>query len=245
MRLDALTEREARQALAAAHIALLPLGATEPHGDHLPLGTDNLLAERFCALLDEALGADAITLPTLPYSQVWSLQGHAGAIDIGNDLLTALLVALARNMRGYGINTTAVINAHYGNFDAMRAAARRLKDEDLTLLGYSWAGMAPCAARLQSSREAWPGYMHADEIETSLMLALAPETVQMAQARPHYPAFPQDFPWRPIRWTEFCDYAVLGDPSQASREKGDALLEATFAATLSSLRRHLPREENA
>lgn len=239
MRLDYLYENEARVALSMARVALLPLGATEPHGDHLPLATDNLLAERFCARLDAALGDQAITLPLLPWGQVWSLRGHAGAIDLGHDLLVELLLTLARNMRGYGITTTAVINAHFGNFDALKIAARRLKEDGITLLSYSWAGMAEKAQALQVSKTARPGYMHADEIETSLMQALAPEWVRMDQARAHYPDFPADFSYRPVHWTEFSDYAVLGDPTQATRNKGEQLLEAAFTATLASLQQHL------
>lgn len=239
MKLHELNERQAKQALAKAQIALLPLGAVEPHGDHLPLDTDNLLAERFCALLDQQLGQAAISLPVVSYSQVWSLRGHAGAIDIGNDLLVQLLVSLARNMAGYGIATTAVINAHYGNFDAIKAAARQLKEEGITLLSYSWAGMDSCVQQLRTSAVAYPGYMHADEIETSLMLALAPEHVEMTLARSHYPQFPANFRYQPVHWTEFSDYAVLGDPGCASKEKGQAFVQQALDTTLASLRHHL------
>ncbi len=62
--------------------------------------------------------------------------------------------------------------------------------------------------------------MHADEIETSLMLELAPEAVQMARA--HYPSFP-NFARQQMHWTEFSDYAVLGDPRCATAEKGRRL----------------------
>jgi len=237
MKLHHLNEHEARRALQKAQIALLPLGAVEPHGDHLPLDTDNLLAERFCERLDSALGDDAITLPVLSYSQVWSLRGHAGAIDIGNALLGELLVSLARNMAGYGIRTTAVINAHYGNFDAIKSAARQLREEGITLLSYSWAGMDSCVAKLRQSAVAYPGYMHADEIETSLMLALAPETVDMAQAKAHYPDFPEDFRYRPVPWTAFSDYSVLGDPRCASAEKGHAFVQQALETTLASITR--------
>ena len=102
MKLHRLNESEARRALQKARIALLPLG------DHLPLDTDNLLAERFCALLDEQLGECALSLPVVSYSQVWSLRGHAGAIDIGHERLTSLLVSLAENMASYGITTTRI-----------------------------------------------------------------------------------------------------------------------------------------
>lgn len=239
MKLHELNERQAKQALAKAQIALVPLGAVEPHGDHLPLDTDNLLAERFCALLDKQLGDAALSLPVVSYSQVWSLRGHAGAIDIGNDLLVQLLVSLARNMAGYGIATTAVINAHYGNFDAIKAAARQLKTEGITLLSYSWAGMDSCVGQLRTSAVAYPGYMHADEVETSLMLALAPEHVEMTLARSHYPQFPENFRYQPVHWTEFSDYAVLGDPGCASKEKGQVFVQQALETTLASIRHHL------
>ncbi len=237
MKLHDLNEQQAKAALPRARIALLPLGAVEPHGDHLPLDTDNLLAERFCERLNAALGEDAITLPVVAYSQVWSLRGHAGAIDIGNGLLVELLVSLARNMAAYGITTTAVINAHYGNFDAIKAAARQLREEGITLLSYSWAGMDSCVAALRQSAVAYPGYMHADEIETSLMLALAPDKVDMSKAREHYPAFPDDFRYRPVPWTAFSDYSVLGDPRLASAEKGEAFVTKALTTTLDSIRR--------
>ncbi len=237
MKLHDLNEQQAKAALPRARIALLPLGAVEPHGDHLPLDTDNLLAERFCERLNAALGEDAITLPVVAYSQVWSLRGHAGAIDIGNGLLAELLASLARNMAAYGITTTAVINAHYGNFDAIKAAARQLREEGITLLSYSWAGMDSCVAALRQSAVAYPGYMHADEIETSLMLALAPDKVDMSKAREHYPAFPDDFRYRPVPWTAFSDYSVLGDPRLASAEKGEAFVTKALTTTLDSIRR--------
>ncbi|WP_312310734.1 creatininase family protein [Atlantibacter sp.] len=237
MKLHDLNEQQAKAALPRARIALLPLGAVEPHGDHLPLDTDNLLAERFCERLNAALGEDAITLPVVAYSQVWSLRGHAGAIDIGNGLLAELLASLARNMAAYGITTTAVINAHYGNFDAIKAAARQLREEGITLLSYSWAGMDSCVAALRQSAVAYPGYMHADEIETSLMLTLAPDKVDMSKAREHYPAFPDDFRYRPVPWTAFSDYSVLGDPRLASAEKGEAFVTKALTTTLDSIRR--------
>ena len=142
-------------------------------------------------------------------------------------------------MASYGITTTAVINAHYGNFDAMKAASRQLKEQGITLLSYSWAGMEEEVKRRQTTAVAYPGYMHADEVETSLMLALAPEFVTMTNARAHYPAFPNNFRYQPIPWTEFSDYAVLGDPTAASEEKGRAFVQRSLETTLVSIRQHL------
>ncbi|CAH0535250.1 Putative mycofactocin system creatinine amidohydrolase family protein MftE [Vibrio stylophorae] len=242
MNLANCNESQAKALLKQAKLALLPLGATEPHGDHLPLNTDNLLAERFAKKLDAKLreqGIEVVRLPTLPFSQVWSLAGFAGALDIGPKLLADLLIALASNMAGYGIDTLVVINSHYGNFDAMKAAARTLKKRGITLLNFTWYQSQALIQTLQQSPSAHPSFMHADEIETSMMLSLAPEWVDLDKARAHYPDFPDTFSFEQIPWPEFSDYSVLGDPTLASQRKGDAVIEHSLSATLAALSGYL------
>ena len=66
-----------KEKIARKKVAILPIGAVEAHGPHLPLGTDNILAERISKML--AKRVDAFVLPTLPYGQVWSLRNFPGA----------------------------------------------------------------------------------------------------------------------------------------------------------------------
>lgn len=243
MQLAHCNEKQAKALLCIAKVALLPLGSTEPHGDHLPLATDNLLAERFALEVEKRLSSEfelqACILPTLPFSQVWSLAGHAGALDIGQPLLTELLVKLAENMAVYGITTTAVINSHFGNFDAMKAAARILKPKGITLLSFTWFGTQSIVNDIRESAVAHNSFMHADEIETAMMLALAPEWVQMSKARAHYPQFPTSFSFEQIPWTAFSEYSVLGDPTYATPQKGKLIIEQALNETVHALGSYL------
>lgn len=75
-------------------VAILPIGAVEAHGPHLPLGTDNFLAERLSEKLAERL--NAFVLPTLPYGQVWSLKNFPGSINISNESLIVFYLILVK-----------------------------------------------------------------------------------------------------------------------------------------------------
>ncbi len=72
-----------KEKINQSNVAILPIGAVEAHGPHLPLGTDNLLAERLAAKLAERV--NGLVLPTLPYGQVWSLRNFPGSINISNN----------------------------------------------------------------------------------------------------------------------------------------------------------------
>lgn len=74
-------------------IAVLPIGATEVHGNHLPVGTDSFLAAGVARKLEERLGSErCLVLPCVPYGQVWSLRETAGTVDIPDAVLTPYLV---------------------------------------------------------------------------------------------------------------------------------------------------------
>lgn len=242
MKLSECNEKMAKEAISLSEITLLPLGAVEPHGNHLPLATDNILAERFAERLDSMLGPRSILLPTFPFGQVWSLAGYAGALDIGANLLSSLLIRLAENMASYGIYSMAIINSHYGNFDAIKTAARTLAKQNINLLSFTWYNTKEVINELRESKAPHNSFMHADEIETSLMLSIAPEWVDMTQARAHYPKFPNSFEFEPIPWTAFSDYSVLGDPCCATQEKGGVIIDKALQETFAAIVFHLEKK---
>ncbi len=82
------------------------------------------------------------------------------------------------------------------------------------------------------STPAGPGFYHADEVETSMMLALAPETVRMERAAPEYPEFPELFGSEPMQLSAFNKSGVFGDPRPATAEKGEQLIEGIAAESL-------------
>lgn len=74
---------------------LLPIGAVEAHGPHLPLGTDNILASEYSAKI--AAETDGFVLPVLPYGQVWSLQDFPGSLTLSNETVTKVVVEIGES----------------------------------------------------------------------------------------------------------------------------------------------------
>ncbi len=215
------------EALAERPLLILPLGAVESHGEHLPAGTDTLLAERMTEAFMARLEGEvpALALPCLPFGQIFSLGDAPGSFGIGAETLATAITEIARGARAKKIPAMIVVNAHLGNAEPIRTAQRRLKEEGFPLANFFYPGFEAHARAVRETPEARAGYVHACEIETSFALHLAPEMVTMDAAKANYPEFPEDFSVLPYRWTEFSDSPVLGDPTAASAEKGRRIIE--------------------
>ena len=226
-----LNDSEMEAALAERPVLVLPIGAVESHGDHLPAGTDNLLAAR---LSEELAGTVAgapplLRLPVLPFGQVWSLGDAPGSFGVSNETVTRTIVEIALSAKAKGLKTMVVVNAHLGNAIAIREAQRIAKEEGFVIANFFYPGAEAVIASQREKPEAHASYMHACEIETSYMLHLAPGHVAMDKAIANYPVFPPDFAYVPYRWTEFSQSPVLGDARAATAEKGRIILEAVLA----------------
>lgn len=228
--LEGLNDSETRALLARRPVALLPIGAVEAHGEHLPSGTDNILARRLVtALVERVAGATPLLLlPLLPFGQVWSLADQPGSVSLSNETVSRIVVEIGQSLKAKGVTAVAVVNTHYGNVVALRDAQRRLKDEGVTLAIFNYPGAAEPTRAVREKPAAHPAYMHACEIETSYMLHLAPEAVRMEKAVVNYPAFPEDFSELAYRWSEFSASPVLGDATAATAEKGRIILDAVL-----------------
>lgn len=205
--------------------ALLPIGAVEAHGPHLPLGTDNLLAERLADKLAERTGS--YVLPTLPYGQVWSLRHFPGSISVSNQALIQLLSDIGESLYHQGFRIFAMVNGHLGNAAALKEAARVLYERvpDLKVYYFFYPGTNQVTARVRDSSPVHGTYMHADEIETSYMLYLAEEYVDMNKAINGTPQITGETDYTPTPWEEITSSAVLGDATLATREKGEQIIE--------------------
>jgi creatinine amidohydrolase len=232
-----LTWLEAAEVLKSRPVALLPLGAVEEHGPHLPLGADTLAATALARRLAAATGA--VLLPTLPYGQVWSLSRFPGSLSVSNGTLSALVHDVAAELARQGFRALVLLTAHLGNLTALKETARHLHEalSHFPVLYLFYPGLQEAADGVRTSAVSHPGILHADEIETSLLLALAPEAVHMERAVAEYPVFPPDFDVRPVRWHEISTSGVFGDPTQASAEKGERLLAAVLAQATALVRR--------
>ena len=226
-----LNDSEMEAALAKQPVLLLPIGAVESHGDHLPAGTDNILAARLVEELVRTIGDDTpvLRLPVLPFGQVWSLSEAPGSFGVSNATVTNTIVEIAQSAAQKGIRTVVVVNAHLGNANAIRDAQRILREEGITLANFFYPGADTVIDEVREKRQAHGSYMHACEIETSYMLHLAPEAVNMDKAIENYPEFPEDFSTVAYRWTDFSESPVLGDARAATAEKGEKVLSAVLA----------------
>lgn len=215
---------EVKDKIIKKQVAILPIGAVEAHGPHLPLGTDNFLAERLSERLAERI--DAFVLPTLPYGQVWSLKNFPGSINISNESLINILVDIGESLHRQGFNIFAMVNGHLGNAVALKEAARKLYDScpKLTVLYLFYPGMKKPVEEIRETPSSHGTYFHACEIETSFMLYLAPEYVEMGKAICDIPVIPMSADMTPTPWEDFTQSAVLGDATLATREKGEKVI---------------------
>jgi len=239
--LQALPGTEAQQRLQETQVAILPMGAVEFHGAHLPVGTDSYIAAAVARRVAQSL--DAVVLPLLPYGQVWSLYGFPGTLSVDNAALTGLICGIGRSLRQMGIPILALINAHLGNTVAMKEAARILHDEGGPITYcFTHPGMSEAAERVRESPRFHGQLFHACELETSLMLHLAPEHVDMSKAVRDVAHLPSDFDYRPVHWSEITQTGVLGDATLATADKGKTLIDPTVALMVSVLREAQSRQ---
>src|SRR4051794_17779076 len=190
--LDRMTTRA-----VTGELLVVPLGATEQHGPHLPLGTDTAIAVALAASLD------AVVAPALPYGSSGEHAGFPGTLSIGRDALEHVLVELVRSS---SFARVVFVSAHGGNAEPLAAAVRRLRDE-----GHDAWAWSPD----------WGGDAHAGRIETSLMLALAPglvgETREPGNVEPLRALMPR---LREGGVRAVSPNGILGDPTGASAEEG-------------------------
>jgi len=202
---------------------LVPVGATEQHGAHLPLDTDTRIAiavaEGVAAQVDSALVAPAFAI-----GASGEHAGFAGTLSIGTKVLADVLVEIVRTA-GPEFARIIVINGHGGNAYALRAAA------------------ATCAAEGRAL-EVWsvrlPGAdAHAGRTETSLMLHLAPELVRLGAAVPGNTDPLDELLPKMMEGGvgEVSPNGVLGDPAGASAEEGSALLSSLIDDAVAQIER--------
>lgn len=228
MKFELENSAEVKDKIRRFGAAILPIGAVEAHGPHLPLGTDNLLAARLADKLAER--TDSFVLPTLPYGQVWSLRNFPGSINVSNEALIRLLADIGESLYQQRFRIFIMVNGHLGNAAALKEAARILYERvpALKVFYFFYPGTKEITAEVREASAAHGTYMHADEIETSYMLYLAGEYVDMSKAIDGAPHIPFDADFTPTPWEEMTASAVLGDATLATREKGERIIQRSL-----------------
>jgi len=215
-------------------IAILPFGALEEHGPHLPLATDTITAVEVARRLAERL--DAVLLPAVPYGDTWNTAGYPGTVSLATATVAAIATDVGRSLAASGASRLVVVNGDWGNRLPLAQAMRTLAAEGaIRAIALDYPGMDEAIAEVRESRPAAPGLNHAEEVETSIVLAIEPETVHPDRYTAEYPEFPSDFGTRPMQLHPFSPSGVFGDPATATAEKGERILAATVEASLAVL----------
>jgi creatinine amidohydrolase len=203
-------------------LLILPLGATEQHGPHLPVAMDTLLAEALCHAASARIG-----VPVLPALRYTTSQGHTtkwpGTFSLRHDTLIATLRDIAAWTQATGWKRLLLVNTHFGNDAPARVAVDQLR---LSYLGKLQIGLVH-AFKLTDA--IWEEYtrdaadLHANQAETALMLHLHPELVRMDQiAIADDPDRTQGTVFsHPVAQTSL--NGVTGFPSRATAEQGELL----------------------
>ncbi|WP_417248297.1 creatininase family protein [Celeribacter sp.] len=221
--------------------AILPLGAVEQHGAHLPLTVDADLAEGVARALAERTGA--LLLPVCTYGETWSSEAFAGTLSISPETLRAMIVDIGRGLIRMGVPALITLNGHFGNSGPIGLAARTLQAEGLPVLHLDYPDLEKIAGRICTSKPAGPSFFHADEVETSMMMALRPEAVDLTRAQAEYPAFPQTFGYEQFQLRDISKTGVFGDPRVSTAEKGEQLIEEIVDAAIPLVDAFLSRHE--
>lgn len=223
--LDTMTRVEAAEAIRNLKKVILPVGATEQHGPHLPLGTDTFLAEHMAQRL--ALRIGAVVLPPLPISYSWVWRNLPGTIVISVETLKNLIKDICKSVAAWSADQLVIINAHGANDSMLKYAVREVSDElPLRVFYFTYPGVDAATEGVVES-ERWHGMIHACEVETSWMLATRPDLCHMDRAVREYPDAPSSALYHHSSTTldVLSETGVFGDATLATAEKGEVMLE--------------------
>ncbi|MHC4840324.1 MAG: creatininase family protein [Planctomycetota bacterium] len=161
-------------------VALLPCGATEAHGPHLPLNTDVIISEGQCAYAIPALeeaGIIPFVLPSIAYAPADYAGNFSGTISISTAAAKSVLLDIARSLKAQGFTALAIANSHFDpdNVTMLREAADVICDEVGLAVAYPDFTRRKHAEKLTDEFKS--GACHAGQYETSLVMASRPELV--------------------------------------------------------------------
>ncbi|MEV5607459.1 creatininase family protein [Streptomyces sp. NPDC052225] len=226
-----LTAAQLRALAARDAVVLLPIGATEQHGPHLPTGVDDFLAAEVCrrAAVTASKQTPVVVTPSIPTGLSEHHMPFGGTLTLTLPTLHALLRDICRSVLRAGFSRILIVNGHGGNMTALNALVTELTAELVTpiaVASYFGAGREV----IRSTLETQDGLMHACEGETSMMMAALPWLVRdehLSEAhgpRITLPAESTEPVYMAVPFDRITRSGVAGDARVASPQKGEAML---------------------
>lgn len=228
--LQKMTWIEAQRHLRSETVVVIPLGgAAKEHGPHLQLQNDLLLAEYFRDRILEV--SDVVVAPTVNYSYYPAFLEYPGSISLGLETARDTIVDICRSLSAYGPRRFYVLNTGVSTLKALKPAAEILATDGILL---KFTDITLRDEVVESVREQ-EGGSHADEIETSMMLYIAPEAVDMKLAARDYNPSEGPLTRHKDRPGSYSPTGIYGDATLATREKGRRIVEARVERVLKEI----------
>lgn len=206
--------------------AILPIGATEHHGNHLPFSTDTIMAEGLSLRLATELES-AVVLPPIAYGMSLHLMAWPWTISVRPETLHAMVIDIAESLLAHGLTRLLVVSTHDGNPAPVENAAREINDRHgmAIALVRGWQGMAKSLldGRFEIDED------HGGQSEMSVVLYLAPDLARL-DAAVDVQNQRMDHPVRVFgAFDRVVPHGYSGAPSRGSAEEGEAILDAIAA----------------
>lgn len=226
------------QQLTKTRLALVPVGAVEVYGPHMPQGTDGIAAKALCDAA--AIQTPLFVAPLIPVGWSETLASFPGTMVVPTPTVKAYAGAIVSSLLRWGINRVVLVNGHLGNVPCLQELCLETEAQhpDCKVATIDiWRFIQPFAgAMLQSERWA---FGHAGEAMTSVMLHLHPKLVHQDRLRSHLPEQGRD----PLgvfathRYRDQAPEGLLGDATLATAEQGKIIFDRTVQELLSFLDR--------
>ncbi|MEG1316430.1 MAG: creatininase family protein [Oscillospiraceae bacterium] len=219
--------------ITETELAIISVGSIEQHGPHLPVITDWAIADAMGRAVAEKTGG--FYIPALPISTNAENRGKRGSVGMHSDVFYAMLRDICLNLKNQGFKRIAIIQTHGGIF-VMNPVVRELNADfnpdlmvaKLDMLEICWPKYNS-AGILETSNE-----LHAGEGETSLMLYLHPELVDMSKAVDYVPDIPRGY----LNYgtiPRFSPEGVWGEATKGTAEKGKRMFEFSVDETVKEM----------
>ena len=248
-----LTWEEINDAVRAQKVCLLPAATIEDHGLHLPVDADVVIAETICRRTAEIAPDELLLLPCVTFGYSPHHIDGPGVLSITWDTFIRYVKDIADSLAYHGFRHILILNAHGSNRPCLDLAARLtiVDNPDVACGMLSWWDLRDVQRAVQAFRASeWTG--HACELETSVYLAADPDNVLMEKARLDInPRMSKHF-WSDLVgqspdgyanhvfmtdcWSTVSETGTWGDPTVATAEKGEIIIQAAAAELVEIIR---------
>lgn len=236
-RYEKLTWPEINSAIDANQVCIVPCGAVEQHGDHLPLDVDLVCPGGIARGVGEQIPDHVLVLPTVAYGYTGHVMDFPGTINTHYETFIRQVLDITKSLAYHGFKKIILLNGHGSNMPNLDLAARRTNletDAECMLIAW-WHLLTIDKEFLPGWRESeFPGgFAHACELETSLYLYLDEDNVRKDKVKNHISTLNDGNPymWTDllakgpaalVSWTStYSPRGVMGQPELATREKGE------------------------